>query len=238
MTRNLVLSGGPTHDFDATSRSLIDLLDQDGVESVLVEDPLEAMAVLRAAERDETRAVDLLVVNALWWGMDVDRYADLRADFGFALSDDDAALIERYVVGGGGLLALHTAVICFDAHPVWHRLCGASWNWTSSSHPPLGEVEVRVTPRGRAHELTRDVDDFVISDEVYGFLDEEDDVDPLLSSAHGGRAHPLLWVREVGHGRVVTDLLGHGEASLAHPVHRAVLARAAAWASGSAAVTP
>jgi type 1 glutamine amidotransferase len=86
-----------------------------------------------------------------------------------------------------------------------------------------------VTAAGQDHPVTRGEEGFVIHDEVYGFLDEVDGLEPLLVSAHGGRTHPLLWARSVGAGRVVTDLLGHDPASFAHPVHRRLLARAAAW---------
>ena len=91
------------------------------------------------------------------------------------------------------MLALHTAVICFDAHPLWRELCGASWDWATSAHPPYGPALVRVTGPGRDHVLTTGFDDFALDDEVYGFLDEVDDLAPLLTSAHGGRDHPLLW---------------------------------------------
>jgi hypothetical protein len=231
MTRHLVLSGGLAHDFDGTSRALVDLLALDDFDSVVVTDPDEALAMLRAAEGRGAPPIDLVTVNALRWRMEADRYAAWRAEQAYVLTGDDAALLERYVDGGGGLLVLHTAVICFDADPVWHRLCGASWNWASSSHPPVGPADVRVTGLGRCHPLTEGLDDFTITDEVYGFLEEEDDLDPLLSSAHGGRDHPLLWAREIGSGRVVTDLLGHGVASLSHPAHRTVLARAGTWAA-------
>lgn len=236
MRRHLVLSGGPAHDFDATSLALADLLAPDGFESVLVTDPDEALALLRAAEDLETPPIDLLTVNALRWRMEADRYAPLRSEQAYALSAPDAALLGRYVSSGGGLLALHAAVICFDASPVWHQLCGASWNWSSSAHPPVGPAQVSVTAHGRSHPLTEGLDDFTITDEVYGFLDEAEEVEelglePLLSGAHGGRDHPLLWTREIGRGRVVTDLLGHGPPSLQHPSHRTILARAATWAA-------
>ena len=233
MSRHLVLSGGPAHEFDATSRELIGLLEADGFQSVLVTDPDEALTVLRAAEELETPPIDLLTVNALRWRMEADRYEPLRSEQAYTLSPADDALLEQYVAGGGGLLALHAAVICFDASPAWNRLCGASWNWTTSSHPAVGPAQVRVTERGRSHPLTEGVADFTITDEVYGFLDEnlaEGNVAPLLTSAHGGRDHPLLWTQEIGRGRVVTDLLGHGLPSLSHPAHRTVLARAARWA--------
>ena len=195
-------------------------------------EPSDAVAVLRRAEAGTDAPVDLLTVNALRWRMEQDGYASQRADHAVALDPEDLAVIDRFVRHGGGLLALHTAVICFDADPTWHTLCGASWRWDRSSHPPLGPVEVEVTAAGQVHEITRGVEPFAIEDEVYGFLDEIDGLDPLLVSAHGGRTHPLLWARPVGAGRVVTDLLGHGLASHEHPAHRTVLARAAAWAVG------
>lgn len=231
MTRQLLLSGGPTHEFAATSAMLAELVAADGIATTVVTEPADAVAVLRAAERGGGEPIDLFTVNALRWRMAQDRYADQRAEHAVSLDPADLAVVDRFVRDGGGLLALHTAVICFDADPTWHRLCGAAWRWERSSHPPLGPVTVQVTPAGRTHALTGDVAPFVIEDEVYGFLDLVDDVEPLLVAEHGGRAHPLLWAREVGDGRVVTDLLGHGPASFVHPTHRRILARAASWAA-------
>ncbi len=231
MIRNLVLSGGPGHALDVTSAALVALLDEQGFRSTVVTEPADAVAALRRSEDGTGDPVDLLTVNALRWRMDQDRYATQRADHAVALDPDDLAVIDRFVRGGGGLLALHTAVICFDADPVWHALCGASWRWDRSSHPPLGPVQIEVTGAGQAHPITSDVEPFVVHDEVYGFLDEVADLEPLLVGAHGGRSHPLLWARPVGAGRVVTDLLGHGPESHEHPAHRLILARAAAWAA-------
>lgn len=230
MIRHLVLSGGPGHALDVTSAALVALLDEQHIRSTVVTEPSDVVAALRCAEDGTGDPVDLLTVNALRWRMDQDRYASQRADHAVTLDPGDLAVIDRFVRRGGGLLALHTAVICFDADPVWHALCGASWRWDRSSHPPLGAAEVEVTGAGRDHPITRGVEPFVIHDEVYGFLDEVPGLEPLLVGAHGGRSHPLLWARPVGAGRVVTDLLGHGPESYEHPVHRLILARAAAWA--------
>lgn len=230
MIRNLLLSGGPAHDFGAASEALAHLLDAEGIRTDVVDDPGVALARLRASLAGRSEPLALLTVHALRWGMELPRYAELRAEHAYHLDAEDAALIDRFVRGGGGLLALHTAVVCFDGHPVWRDLCGAAWDWAASSHPPLGRADVHVTAAGRGHPITAGVDDFVVEDEVYGFLDETDGLVPLLTGAHGGREHPLLWAREVGDGRVVTDLLGHGTSSFEHPSHQLVLRRAAAWA--------
>jgi type 1 glutamine amidotransferase len=231
MIRNLVLSGGPGHAFEHTSASLVDLFAEQGIESTVVTEPVDAVAALRRAEEGGGPRLDLLTVNALRWRMEQQRYASQRAAHAVALAAEDLAVIDRFVRGGGGLLAVHTAVICFDADPVWHALCGASWWWDRSSHPPLGPVDVDVTSAGQVHEITRGLGSFTIEDEAYGFLDEIDGLEPLLVSEHGGRTHPLLWARPVGAGRVVTDLLGHGPESHQHPEHRRILARAARWAA-------
>jgi hypothetical protein len=235
--RNLVLSGGPGHDFDATSQAIADLLadrsDGPHAATEIVDDPVEAGARLRAGHLDGATPVDLFTVNALHWRMDAERYADLRDQMSFTLDPALAATIDAHVRRGGGLLALHTAVICFDADPTWRALTGASWNWERSSHPPVGPVDVDVTDAGRRHPITAGIEAFEIVDECYGFLDEQPAVDPLLTAPHGGRRHPLLWARQVDEGRVVTDVLGHGIESIDHPSHRTILRRSAAWASAS-----
>ena len=233
--RHVVLAGGPTHETPATSAQLAALLADDGFTTAVTEDPAELFDALRAAEDGAGDPVDLVTVNALRWRMEAERYAHLRDAHAYELAPDDSAVLDRFVRAGGGLLALHTAVICFDAEPTWHRLVGASWDWEHSSHPPLGPVSIAVTEAGRAHPVTAGLEGFTITDEVYGFLDEELGLVPLLTGTHSGRDHPLVWARPVGDGRVVTALLGHGPDSFDHPAHRRLLRQAAAWAVGASA---
>jgi len=229
VTRNLLLSGGPGHDFEATTAALVDLFDECGVPTTVVNEPTEAVSSLVAADAGD---VSVLTVNALRWSMDQPRYAHERDRHAATLDPSELEALTCFVREGGGLLAVHTAVICFDGAPQWRELCGATWRWGSSSHPAHGPTSVRVTDAGRRHCLTRGVDDLLLDDEVYGFLDEVEGLVPLLTGRHGGRTHPLLWARTVGQGRVVTDLLGHDAASLTHPGHRTVLTRAIRWLAG------
>lgn len=236
MATNLVITGGPGHDFESTTGSLVDLLAEAGIASTVFGAPRAALAALRS----HPDRWDLVTVNALWWRMDADRYASAREQWAFLPEPGEVEAIEAHVRGGGGLLACHGAVICFDGHPSWHRCTGASWAWDRSSHPPLGRAEVEVTAVGRIHPITQGTDPFSTIDEVYGFLAVEPDVEPLLTSAHGGVDHPLLWARTLDQGRVVTDLLGHDARGMDHPDHRAILHRAARWLTTSdpSEVTP
>jgi hypothetical protein len=224
--RHLLLSGGPTHAFDETSPRLAALLAEEGFTTTTVTEPAEVWARLAAPPE-----WDLLTVNALRWRMEVDRYADQRAQWAVELTADQETVLDRFVRDGGGLLALHTAVLCFDGSSVWRGLIGGTWNWERSSHPPLGPVSVSLTPAAACHPVTIGAEGFTVVDEVYRDLDLDRDVDPLASVAVDGVDHPILWARPVGCGRVVTDLLGHGPESFDHPVHACILRAAARWAT-------
>jgi type 1 glutamine amidotransferase len=223
-TRNVILTGGHTHAFATSAPALAALLRDHGIESTIDDDPERALVTL-----ESTRA-ELLTVYALRWTMRTgDKYGPFRERWGFSLSAQGRAAIEAHLARGGGLLALHTAIICFDAWPQWRDILGGRWEWGRSSHPPFGPVAARIDDA--AHPLVRGLSGFSLDDEAYGDLDMTADVHPLLSvRAAGGAWQPALWTRTVGHGRVVVDTLGHDEGAFTHPVHRRIVGRAALWA--------
>lgn len=224
IARNLVVSGGPLHDFFATTDTLVALAADEGVASTVPLDPTDALDQV-----GEPPGWDLVTVNALLWRMPAERHAPLRDGWGHRLADAHAEALLAHVTGGGGLLACHTAPICFDDDPRWRALIGAAWSWHRSHHPPLGPAQVEPTAAGADHPLTSTTPPFDIVDEIYAELDLEDDVVPLLTSAVDGRPQPVLWARSVGRGRVVVDLLGHSPVAIAQPEHEAVLRRAIRW---------
>jgi uncharacterized protein len=222
---NLVISGGPLHDFPATSAAIVEILAGAGVHSTVIDDPRAALALLA----DRPHAWDLVTVNGLHCQLGADRHAHLRDRWSFRLDEAESATLDQHVRAGGGLLACHTAALCFDGDPRWAACIGATWNWERSSHPPLGPAQVEPTAAAARHPITAGIAGFTTSDEIYGFLDEAPDLVPLLTSTHGGTRHPVLWARTLGSGRVVTDLLGHDLAAVSHPDHREILRRAARW---------
>ncbi len=222
--RNLVVSGGPLHDFAGTTAALVDVIDACGLRSTVLADP--GAALDQAAEDP---GWDLITVNALLWSMPAERHAALRDAWAFRLGDHQGAALLAHVERGGALLACHAAPICFDGDARWRALIGATWDWDRSHHPPLGSTVIRPAPAGAAHPITRGTAAFDLVDEVYADLDLDADVVPLLVGTVDGRDQPVLWARTVGRGRVVVDLLGHHPQSLAHPTHTAVLRRAVAW---------
>ncbi len=227
--RAVVLSGGLTHDFPATTARLAGLLAEQGVPAEVHTDVDAAFGALPGAA--------LLVVNALRWTMTgpgvPERYRDLAQQEGASPSPAGRDALAAHLAGGGGLLGMHTASICFDDWPGWGDALGGAWVWGRSHHPAIGPgVAVSVTAE---HPLVSGLDDFTVVDEVYSDLALRGGVEGLLAAPHPGAdepRYPLLWAHEHGGGRVVYDALGHHPPSYDVPEHAEVVRRAIRWTTG------
>lgn len=222
---NLLLTGGHAHDFAATSQAVAEVLGAEGIRTRITQDLEDAFADLSGGAH-----YDLLTVNAVRFRMLPDRYSDLRGAYAFEMGGAGREAILGHLRRGGGLLALHTAPICFDDWPLWGKIVGASWDWSSSGHPPPLPSQISVT--GVEHPITAGCGDFEVVDEVYHRMVFEPDVKALATSPFEGVPQTLLWARTWEGSRVAADLLGHSRSSLEHPVHATLLARAALWALG------
>ena len=221
----LVLAGGVNHEYDQACASIVELLDEAGIDAKVVYEP-DGLASLDH---------DLLMVDALWWRMTLDRYDAVRDKWAREISADARSRVEAHIDAGRSVLALHTASICFDDWSRWGEIVGGSWNWERSSHPQLGDEPVHISVNTGTHPIVEAIGEFEVVDEVYGFLDLQPDVEALASSAHGGIDHPVLWARTLPSGsRVVYDALGHDRRSVEHPVHREIIRRSIAWVMASA----
>ena len=225
--RALILSGGIYHDFPALSADLAGMLEAGCIAAQTVTDPEALVSPLIAG-------VDLLVVQALRWRMlGHDKYIPFRAEWAFSPSPGLRAAIADHVARGGGLLVLHTGVICFDDWPEWAQIIGGAWVWGQSNHPlPQGAQVTLAAP----HSITDGAQGFALTDEVYRDLALAPDAKVLAvaraDEEPGTAAHPAIWTHGFGAGRVVVDTLGHDPASLRHPTHARILRRAAVWAAG------
>jgi type 1 glutamine amidotransferase len=195
-----------------------------GVRSDITEDIESGLEGLTTGD-----GYDLLTINALRWEMVGEKYDDYRDEWRFELSPDGRAAIADHVSGGGGLLGLHTASICFDTWDQWGEILGGKWVWGTSHHPQFGAVDVRIAGE---HAIVDQAQDFRVDDEVYHHMELQPDVVPLLLAECDEGPQPLLWARSYGRGRVVYDALGHDAASISEPQHVQILKRAALWALG------
>jgi uncharacterized protein len=218
--RNLLLMGGFNHDFPATSAAIAGLLADLDIQTDISDDINGALA--------GARSYDLLTVNALRFTMDTERFADRRDEYGLHLSTAAREGILSHLADGGALLGIHTASICFDDFPQWGDLLGGVWDWDVSWHPPRGPIEVLIGRRD--HPVVAGLQHFSLIDEVYHDLIRQPDIDVLVTGRAGGGSQPVVWTRTWQGSRIAYDALGHDVASISHPVHAALIRRAALWA--------
>ena len=224
--RVLVLSGGGFHDFAGNLKTLVEHMpvpadthwtflplgddSSDGVSKALRLRQLEALEL--PGEHD--------VILAYTQG-----------ELGLSPTAKDKLL--AFVRGGGGFVGLHCAA---DSHPGWDayvEMLGGRFE----SHPPYGEVTVRLTPSAATHPVTRGLPDrWVLQDEFYHLQDLHLDDATLLmtgiSGAGGEEKRPVTWAKPYGEGRVVYTILGHGPDAERDARVQQLVAQALLWAGG------
>lgn len=224
MSRVLVLSGGSphAHDFDAIRPALVEVV-RAGDHTVQFADHPARAAELLGSER-----FDALVVHGLWWRMLDPAYEPWRADHAYETPPEVATTLADFVADGGGLVALHTAPVCFDDWPLWGDVLGASWHWGVSGHPPYGPVEATIVSD---HPVVAGLGPTIaLDDEIYGSMDMRQ-VDVLATARRSpdDEDQPVIWTHRFGDGRVVFDGFGHNAASIHHPQNAQVIQQAVAW---------
>jgi len=226
MLQNLILTGGLYHPFDDSAATLAEILEEVGVSSVVTSDLDHGFDLLKSG------AFDLLTVYALRWTMPQEKFKDAREAWAYQVSEQSRSSVAKHLRAGKGILALHTAAICFDDWPEWREAVGAGWQWGHSFHPPLGEVHVQ--PTHKPHPIVGNTAAFSLIDEAYTLMDTLPGLQPLLEIRAGTQSSysPCLWTRETGGGRVVYDALGHDSTSFLQTDHKGIVQRSCLWASG------
>ncbi len=140
-------------------------------------------------------------------------------------SEVEARAIRAWLEKGGKWLALHgtNSILVFtedglvdapDTRPDVMEMLGTQFK----AHPPIGKFTIEVADRD--HELTRGIDDFEIVDELY-LSNTTADIHTLMHTRFDGEATgfvqdkwdnavvPVLYIRDIGEGRIVYNALGH-----------------------------
>lgn len=216
MRRAVVAAGGWAHPGDDLVEAAQALIEPQGFDEInVVRDAVSFVAALE-------QPCDLLVVGACWFSMTDARYTEeQRREYAVHVTPELAEALRQVRDAGCPLLALHTAVICFDGSPLWRDWLGGAWNWQTSFHPP--PEPMHAVP-GNHGVLT--FEPFAVTDELYQGLDVDSRVTVVAQSEMG---HPLAWLNTTPHGRSAVNVLGHDHRSLRNPRHREFNESLLAW---------
>lgn len=145
--------------------------------------------------------------------------------------------LRRFVAGGGGLVSVHFA--CGAWHGEWpefQNILGRVWHGSGpgkAQHDPYGRFLVEMADR--AHPITRGLEDFETTDELYTCLTGDAPIHLLAhaKSKVDQRYHPQAFTHAYGKGRVFLTTLGHDvQAYTNAPAVGEWLRRGCAWAAG------
>ncbi|WP_278466480.1 ThuA domain-containing protein [Gimesia maris] len=152
----------------------------------------------------------------------------------------------NYLQQGGGLILIHFANGAFHFSlpqagesdwPEYRKIVRRVWNHhgkgeQKSGHDAFGDFTVKITDN--THPLTRNLDDFPVTDELYFRQDGTEPVEPLITarSRVTKNNEPLAWTYHYGKGRIFQTLLGHSEKTYDSFAATEMLRRATAWAAG------
>jgi len=118
-------------------------------------------------------------------------------------TDTQAESLAGWVQGGGGLLAVHAATVAGQTSPALRALMGGVF----VEHPP--QFTFTVYPLHGERPITAGIKAFTVHDEFY--VQEYDDTVAIHAIAlDRGIAHPLVWSKSEGKGRVAYIAMGHG----------------------------
>lgn len=223
MTINtLILTGQNNHDWRRTTPRVASLLTDTGRFQVTVrEDPSAALE-----DADALKGYDLI-------------FDDYN---GPAWSDKAQANFEAAVAAGAGLVVLHAADNAFPGWVAFEKMAMLCWR-EGTGHGRFHDFEVEIVDR--EHPITRGVDNFTTTDELYHKLVPMHNAPyHTLATAFSspesggtGRHEPVMIVGAYGKGRVFQHMLGHvwpgspDERAIDNPGFQRTLVRGCEWAA-------
>ncbi len=228
--KGLILTGEdhPAHLWRETSPVIKDALQKNSMVHIDISENINDLI------QYDLRDYDFLVFNYANW----ENPEPLRDDSKQALTD--------YVNSGGSLMFIHFANGAFHFSlpgaetsdwPEYRILCRRVWDHTAgSAHDKYGSFEIRIADA--EHELTTELDNFQITDELYYNQHGDEPIQVLLSaiSKDTGNEEPMAWIYELRtpsgkNSRVFQTVLGHDKAAFVVPEFQLIMSRAALWLS-------
>jgi len=209
----ILLLSGPNHGFDQSAAVLHETLQRAGIDSTMVDDK----AILTSSALDQ--------YDALLFGTGftrTTRQADGTVKREAELTAEQEAGLFAFVAGGKGLVGMHGTAWWIGGGAV--DLMGGHSNW----HPPGSTFTVSIADGN--HPTMQGLEDFEVTDEIY--ISAHEPMLQILATAEWhGKAHPMVWVKEYGQGRVFYTTLGHTSATFQQPAMQQMMIQAVQWAA-------
>ena len=182
----IVQGGWEGHEPDKMAVIFKSMLTENGLQAEIF-NGLDAFS-----DENDLESLDLIIL--LWGGF-------VKIDF----TADQFAALSNAVNNGVGFAGCHATCDSFRHNLPYQALTGGHF---VSHTPGLKEAQVKISDK--SHVITRGIQDFVTTDEIYYLL--IDPANKILATAvypDTDTVMPIAWVKNWGKGRVYYCSLGH-----------------------------
>jgi len=207
----LFILGGIWHDFEGFRGVFQPFFEKEGWQ---VEATYDLNRLLRLKEDGITT-----VVSYTCLGPHREGYDDTGPE---RMEDEQVKALSSWVKDGGGLLAVHAATVLADSSPELGQLMGGVF----VSHPPA--FHFTVYPLAKPHPMIQDVGAFSVLDEFY-IQELVSPVELHMVAIDRGVAHPMVWSKTEGKGRVAHIAMGHSAEVWLTPAYQRLMLQAVSW---------
>ncbi len=204
MTSVLLLSGGSVHDHKGCGDVLWEILNSVSAFTCnRVDDDLDILV---------SNAMESFEAMVMYWT-------------GGEIPDRHLTAWSNWLKGGKGLVSVHGGAASFKHSDEYRAMLGGYL----LSHPHYRDYQVSITEA--MHTITDGLDEFMVRDEQY-LCSYDPRVCVLANALYRGVAHPVIWVKQWGRGRICFNALGHDPEACLNPVFGRLIVNATRWAAG------
>jgi type 1 glutamine amidotransferase len=224
--RVLILTGKHNHDWRKTTPALKRIYEDSGRFLVdVTEDP-------SGCDAETFAEYDVLVSNWTNWPSEEREWGE----------ETEEALLD-FVRSGKGFVVFHAGGSSFYDWREFHELIGATWGKGVTGHGPAHKFKVTIADND--HPVTRGVEDFSITDELWHNVSTQPTMQVLATAfsakEHGGRNkdEPVAICTQSGKGRCFNLVLGHDVEAIEAPGWKTLMLRGSEWAAtGKVTIRP
>ncbi|MBW7996662.1 MAG: ThuA domain-containing protein [Candidatus Glassbacteria bacterium] len=212
LARLLLLTGVDRyHDWKANSEKVREILQKGGLEVVITEDPW----VLTTPAMESYDGIVMVMNTDNRWPPPVEQ------------------ALAKHVGSGKALGIIHSANNCFPGWSEFEDMVGLLWridDVNRAGHDHYGPYTVEIVDK--QHFITRDMQDFPVTDELYRDLTKYSDYHVLAEAFSKDKQarYPLIMTRNYGQGRVFHTALGHDVNSMSAAGFQRTTLRGMLWA--------
>lgn len=139
------------------------------------------------------------------------------------LTNEEEQSLGDFVESGKNLLAVHSATVVSEKNTRYIDLIGARF----THHSPYHEFQVKI--EDAEHPVTKDLDDFNISDELYVLDRDPENAYVLATTVWEDKVQPMVYTKGYGKGKVLYNALGHDEVSFTNPAYQKLIIQGIKW---------